>query len=104
MPALREAPGVRRGLPVPDLPSDGRPIVRADQCGGCRGEGSHRRHCPRHPSYHPWIPLADQAESIGDSIGVPELANRAWALGAAIRAEMPNHPYRRRVPAQEDPS
>jgi hypothetical protein len=65
-----------------------------DGCGGCKGQGSHRRHCPRHPNYHPWIPLADRAENIGDSIGVPELANRAWFLAGAIRDEMPNHPYR----------
>jgi hypothetical protein len=63
-------------------------------CGGCRNEGSHRRHCVRHPDYHPWRLLADRAESIGDSIGVPELANRAWALAGAIRDEMPNHSFR----------
>lgn len=64
-----------------------------DGCGGCKGQGSHRRHCPRHPSYHPWIPLADRAEDIGDSIGVPEFANRAWALAGAIRDGMADHPY-----------
>lgn len=63
-------------------------------CGGCRDMGSHRRHCPRHPDYHPFIVLADRAESIGDSVGVPELANRAWALAGAIREAVPNHPYR----------
>ena len=71
-----------------------RETAEAQRCGGCKGQGSHRRHCPRHPSYHPWIPLADRAESIGDSIGDPALANRAWALAGAIRDEMPNHPYR----------
>lgn len=71
-----------------------REAAEAARCGGCKGQGAHRRHCPRHPSYHPWIPLADRAESIGDSIGVPELANRAWQLAGAIRAEMPMHPYR----------
>lgn len=68
--------------------------MSAADCGGCRNEGSHRRHCSRHPNYHPWLLLADRAESIGDSIGVPELANQAWALAGAIRREMPNHPYR----------
>jgi hypothetical protein len=68
--------------------------MSAADCGGCRNEGSHRRHCVRHPDYHPWRLLADRAESIGDSIGVPELANRAWNLAALIRDEMPNHPFR----------
>lgn len=63
-------------------------------CGGCQGLGAHRRHCPRHPNYHPWIVLADQAESIGDSIGEPSLANQAWALAGAIREAMPNHRWR----------
>lgn len=52
-------------------------------CGGCRDMGSHRRHCPRHPDYHPFIVLADRAESIGD-----------WALAGAIREAVPDHPYR----------
>lgn len=63
-------------------------------CGGCRGIGSHRGNCPRHPDYHPWKRLAAMADSIGDSIGVPELANRAWGLAGAIREAMPDHPYR----------
>lgn len=71
-----------------------REAAEADRCGGCKGEGAHRRNCPRHPTYHPWKPLADRAESVGDSIGVPELANQAWALAGAIREAMPDHPYR----------
>ena len=64
-------------------------------CGGCQGIGAHRRHCPRHPDYHPWRRLADMAESIGDSIGEPALANRAWSLASAIREAIQTRPYRR---------
>jgi len=70
-------------------------------CGGCRGIGSHRRHCPRHPDYHPFKLLADRSESIGDSVGVPELANQAWALAGAIRRAMADHPYTRVIPPGE---
>jgi hypothetical protein len=74
-----------------------------DGCGGCRGVGAHRRHCPRHPDYHPWRRLADMAESIGDTIGGNDtgIANRAYSLAGAIRDAMPDHPYRT---PQRDPS
>lgn len=64
-------------------------------CGGCRGIGNHRRHCPHHPNYHPWRVLADRAEDIGDTIGSnePGIANRAYQLGALIREAIPAHPY-----------
>lgn len=64
-------------------------------CGGCRGIGAHRRHCPHHPDYHPWRILAERAESIGDSIGAnePGIANRAYALAGAIREAIPDHPW-----------
>ncbi|MCD4535664.1 hypothetical protein LRP67_16345 [Nocardioides sp. cx-169] len=71
--------------------------MNPNECGGCQNIGSHRRHCPRHPDYHPYRLLADRAESIGDSIGVPELANLAWALAGAIREAIPDHPYRPRA-------
>lgn len=66
------------------------------ECGGCQGLGSHRHHCPRHPDYHPWRLLADQAENIGDTIGGndPGLANRAYDLSVRIRAAMVDHPFR----------
>jgi hypothetical protein len=81
------------------------PGVVFQTCGGCRGLGAHRRHCPRHADYHPWRLLADKAESVGDSIGVPELANRAWGLAGAIRAAIPEHPWRglRRPPSEGSP-
>lgn len=67
-----------------------------DRCGGCQGAGSHRRHCPRRPDYHPWRILAERAESIGDSLGGndPGLANRAYFLAGAIREAIPDHPWR----------
>lgn len=57
-------------------------------CGGCHALGAHAKYCPRHPNYHPWRQLADQAESIGDRIGSNDtgLANRAYALSGDIRA------------------
>jgi len=69
---------------------------RTDQCGGCQGLGSHRRLCPRHPDWHPWLRLAVMAEDIGDSIGGtdPGLANRAYALSGLIRERMADHPFR----------
>jgi len=84
--------------------SDARNADFADMCGGCRNIGAHRRHCPRHPDYHPWKVLADRAESIGDSIGVPELANQAWALAGAIREAMPDHAWRPLKTPVKDPS
>lgn len=62
-------------------------------CGGCQGIGNHRRHCPHHPDYHPYRALADQAERIGDEIGLPEIANRAWSLAGVIRQAIIDHPY-----------
>lgn len=71
-----------------------------NKCGGCLNLGSHQRHCPRHPDYHPWKQLADWADSIGDTIGSNDvgIANRAYSLGGAIRQAIPNHPYRRLAP------
>lgn len=64
--------------------------VEERTCGGCRGIGSHRRHCPRNPNYHPWLKLADDAENLGDSIGsnFPGLANRAYHISGALREEV----------------
>lgn len=67
-------------------------------CGGCRGEGAHRKLCPRHPDYHPWLRLVMMAEDIGDTIGSNDtgIANTAYALSARIKAAMVEHPWRRR--------
>jgi hypothetical protein len=86
---------------VADFLIENRVPVVDEGCGGCRGVGAHRKHCPRHPNYHPWRRLADQAESIGDSIGEPGLANRAWDLAGRIKAGMNDHPWRPRHPAVE---
>lgn len=69
-----------------------------DQCGGCAGLGSHRRLCPRHPDYHPWLRLAVMAEDIGDTIGGndPGLANQAYSLASRIQEAMKEHPWQRR--------
>lgn len=70
-----------------------------EQCGGCRGLGAHQKYCPRHPNYHPWRRLADQAEHIGDTIGSndPAIANAAYSLSGRIRAAMEQHPYTRMI-------
>jgi hypothetical protein len=70
-----------------------------NSCGGCQGQGSHQRHCPRHPDYHPWRRLAEQAENIGDTIGGndPGLANQAYALSARIKSLIEERPYHARI-------
>lgn len=56
-------------------------------CGGCQGLGSHRRHCPRSPTYNRWLELADQAEDLGDRIGSNDMgaANMAYGLAGRLR-------------------
>jgi hypothetical protein len=56
-------------------------------CGGCKGLGAHRRHCPHSPEYNRWRELADEAEDIGDRIGPNDhgLANTAYALSSSLR-------------------
>jgi hypothetical protein len=73
--------------------------MSASDCGGCRGIGSHRRFCPRHPEYHPWRQLAQMAEDIGDRIGANDtgISNRAYYLSSAIRQAILAHPYRSHV-------
>jgi hypothetical protein len=69
------------------------------ECGGCRGLGAHQRYCPRHPNYHPWRRLADQAENIGDTIGANDtaVANMAYGLAGRIRRLIEEHPWRSRL-------
>jgi hypothetical protein len=60
-------------------------------CGGCRGEGSHRRWCIQKVGIaaHVYGTEAEKAESIGDSIGAndPGLANMAYRLSGELRAK-----------------
>jgi hypothetical protein len=65
-------------------------------CGGCEGKGAHQKYCVKHPNYHPWRRLADQAENIGDTIGSndPGVANRAYFLAGEIRRLMDERPWR----------
>ena len=53
-------------------------------CGGCEGLGNHGRLCPRNPNYTHFLRLQVMAESIGDSVGDPPLANQAWALAGEL--------------------
>lgn len=57
--------------------------------------GSHRRHCPHHPDYHPWRILAEMAEDIGDTIGANDtgIANTAYSLSARIKEAISEHPW-----------
>jgi len=58
-------------------------------CGGCRGEGSHRRWCRAKVGLSASIygPMAEELESMGDAVGPNnmELSNRLWALSGAMR-------------------
>lgn len=53
-------------------------------CGGCRGEGSHRRWCPEVVGHEAARlgRLAEEAESLGDRIGSndPSAANRLYEM------------------------
>lgn len=58
-------------------------------CGGCAGQGAHRRWCPyavgETAAY--FGQLSEKAEALGDSIGPndTEAANMAWRLAAILR-------------------
>lgn len=58
-------------------------------CGGCRGLGSHARHCPDHPTYTEWRKLADRAEDLGDAIGSNNMAaaNACYRASALLMAQ-----------------
>lgn len=59
-----------------------------NNCGGCAGLGSHRRHCHKHPNYDYRLVLADYAESLGDRIGPNDTvsANAAYGIAGRLRA------------------
>ena len=63
-------------------------MARAD-CGGCRNEGRHRKHCPASPDFDLRLMYADRAESVGDSIGSNnfEAANLCYAAAGVLRRE-----------------
>lgn len=60
------------------------------ECGGCSGQGAHRRWCEvvvgPHAAY--FGRLAEQAESLGDSVGPNEMgaANQLWGAASLLRA------------------
>lgn len=60
-----------------------------DGCGGCKGIGSHRKHCRQNPNYSYWRELADLAESLGDRIGPNEMgaANSCYRAASLLRAK-----------------
>lgn len=68
------------------------------ECGGCRGLGSHRRHCPNNPDYTYFRLLADRYEDLGDRLSNdPGRANQAYALsGLLMRLHREAIEYRHR--------
>lgn len=78
--------------------------LHAVNCGGCEGLGSHRKFCPQHPDYHPWLRLAAMAEDIGDQIGAnePTIANSAYFLAGRIKGATEFHPWRRPAPVNSE--
>lgn len=61
----------------------------ADECGGCRGIGAHRKWCENSVgrSAHMLGRWSQQAESLGDSVGPNEMgaANHLWAAAGLLR-------------------
>lgn len=74
--------------------------MASEDCGGCRGEGAHRKYCeavvgPVAQIYGRW---AQQVEGIGDSCGMPEAANMLWSAAGYLseRAEVETGRYLQR--------
>lgn len=63
--------------------------MNADECGGCKGMGGHRRHCRQNPDYTYARVLADIAESAGDRIGGnnPGAASHCYAAAGLLLAQ-----------------
>jgi hypothetical protein len=60
-----------------------------EDCGGCRGEGAHRRHCRNNPDYSRAAELADMAEDLGDQIGPNNMAaaNLCYRAAGLLRLD-----------------
>lgn len=58
-------------------------------CGGCTSGGSHRRWCPAVVGEVSArrARMAEQANALADSCGVPEAASHLWAAASVLRAE-----------------
>lgn len=58
-------------------------------CGGCQGQGAHRRWCRQVVGLGASVygPMSEQLESMGDTVGPNnmELSNRLWALSADMK-------------------
>lgn len=63
--------------------------MTAEDCGGCRDEGSHRRHCRQNPDYSRELELADMAENLGDMIGPNNMsaANACYRAAGLLRVD-----------------
>lgn len=63
--------------------------LRADECGGCAGMGSHKRWCEAVVGRHAHMlgKWSERAESLGDSVGPNEMgaANHLWAAAGLLR-------------------
>jgi len=74
-----------------DIDAPRRRLMHAlKDCGGCAGQGAHRRWCPyavgEQAAY--WGQMSVTAEALGDRIGPNDTgaANMAWQLAAILRA------------------
>lgn len=66
------------------------PYTTVNNCGGCAGMGSHRKHCVHNPNYDYRLKLADQAESLADSIGSNNTgaANNCYTAAGLLRQQV----------------
>ena len=60
------------------------------ECGGCKGIGSHRRHCRKNPDYSREREWADEAENLGDQIGPNNMAaaNACYRAAGLLRRQV----------------
>lgn len=73
-----------------DIPENHRPVTEKDRnCGGCRGEGSHRRWCRAKVGLSASIygPMSEELKRMGDRVGPNNmpLTNRLYLLSAEMR-------------------
>lgn len=62
--------------------------LRADECGGCAGMGSHKRWCEAAVGRHAAMlgRWSQRADSLGDDVGPNEMgaSNHLWAAAALL--------------------
>jgi hypothetical protein len=73
----------------PEAGDLGASSVARSSCGGCRGQGAHRRWCPAVVGISAWKRGEDAARAgaLGSGCNVPAAANHLWAAAAILTAE-----------------